>query len=188
MFLLNNIIFNSSYFIVSVCVLRMSVLSVVKTLSVAVSMLMLVACQKPADADKAVSADAQQTDMKADAKTDALAGCYTVSQDEPAQIRINQTADGFSMQMKEEGDKSSQWDKPEPLKSLSIDEGWTYFQMNALDLNKSDVSQIIARPDGVMVLAHIKDTAKNVNPRLDSEYVMYIVHGSNTVYQVPCDD
>lgn len=135
----------------------------------------LTACQKN-------DTPAQTTDPQ----VSSLVGCYTISRDEPAQIKINQTADGFSMQM-QTLKANRAWDNPEPLQVLDIASGWRYFQVNTLDFNKEDVEQIIARPDGVMALAKLQDTAMNVNPRLDSPYVMYIVQGSNTVYQVPCD-
>lgn len=116
-----------------------------------------------------------------------LVGCYTVSHEEPAQIKINQVEDGFNMQMRESEGSPDVWDKPEPLTVIDVDKGWDYFKVNALDLNKNDVDAMIGRSDGMMVLAKVKDAAKNINPRLDSSYVMYIVQGSNTVYKVACD-
>lgn len=113
-------------------------------------------------------------------------GCYTVGHNEPAQIKINQTMDGFNMQIKDL-DKPDVWDNPTPLMVMEADKGWDYFEVNTLDLHKGDVDGIIGRADGMMILAKVKDNAKNINPRLDSNYVMYIVQDSNTVYQVSCD-
>ncbi|SPX85127.1 Uncharacterised protein [Moraxella ovis] len=116
-----------------------------------------------------------------------LIGCYTVSHEEPAQIKINQVEGGFNMQMRELEGSPNVWDKPAPLAVIDVDKGWDYFKVNTLDLNKNDVDAMIGRSDGMMVLAKVKDTAININPRLDSSYVMYIVQGSNTVYKVACD-
>ncbi|UNU73427.1 hypothetical protein LU293_00480 [Moraxella nasovis] len=120
--------------------------------------------------------------------TSDFVGCYTISHDEPAVIKISQDEHGFSMQMKEPANKADVWDRSEKLQLLSIDEGWHYFEVNALGLQKSDVDQIIARPDGMFVLAQVKDTAKQLNASLDSNYVSYVFKGSNTIYHVACDD
>lgn len=139
----------------------------------------LMACQDDAGKFESKNLDATVGD---------LAGCYGIIQGEPAQIKINQTADGFSMQMREPKDSQSLWDHAEPLTLLDINQGWGYFKVNTLDLGKSDAQHIIARPDGMMALMQVKVSTQNTNPRLDSAYVMHIVQGSNTVYQMPCDD
>lgn len=115
-------------------------------------------------------------------------GCYTISYDEPAQIKISKQQDKWVMQMKEGVGKRTVWDKPEPLDELKVSQGWEFFKVNMLDLDKKDVQAIIARADGMLALAKVHDAAKNTNPRLDSEYVVFIAQGSNTIYKVACDD
>lgn len=115
-------------------------------------------------------------------------GCYTINQQSPAQIKISQQEHGYVMQMKEPQGASAVWDKPERLEVLNVDSAWQFFAVNKLDINNSDVEAVLARPDKMMVLAKIKSTSKNINPRLDSAFVVYIFRGSNTIYQVPCDD
>ncbi|WP_323841332.1 MULTISPECIES: hypothetical protein [unclassified Moraxella] len=149
----------------------------VRLFCVALLGLILAACQ-----DKA-----QNSSNDSNFEPDALVGCYALDQNEPAQIKIDHVKSGFIMQMKEPKDDGvNVWDSGESLQVLNTDKGWEYFKSNALDLNKDDVLKIIARPDGMMALAQVKASAKNINPRLDSPYVMYIVQGSNTVYQVSC--
>lgn len=148
----------------------------------------LTACQKPAEQKIDVNPVPAPSDTQLSEHLNAMVGCYTVSQDEPAQIKISLDGDALVMQMKEPKGSSSVWDKPEPLEMLDMATGWRYFKVNSFDLNQDDVEQIVARKDGVMALAQVKESIKNINPLLDSRHVMYIVHGSNTVYQVPCDD
>lgn len=147
----------------------------------------LVACQESAP-DRHQAGGGALSEGAVATGADELVGCYGVVQDEPAQIKISRTQEGFSMQMREPEGAKGVWDAAEPLRVLSIDEGWSYFKVNALDLNKSDAQHIIARTDGVMALMHIKPSVQNINPRLDSPYVMHILQGSNTVYRLPCDD
>lgn len=92
------------------------------------------------------------------------------------------------MQMKEPDGAKTLWDNPEPLDEISVDKAWDYFGVNALSLDKSDVERVLARPDEMMVLAKVKDASQNINPLLDSAYVVYIFKGANTIYQVPCDE
>lgn len=128
-----------------------------------------------------------QPDAKATNGRDFV-GCYTIKQDTPAQIKVSKEADHYVMQMKEPKGAGRVWDNPEPLEMLDIDEAWTFFAVNHLDLNKSDVEAVIARPDKMMALAKVKDSVKNINPHLDSAHVVYIFKGSNTIYQVACDE
>lgn len=141
------------------------------------SVVLLGACGQDAHVSKPA-----QTDM-AD-----FVGCYTINQQSPAQIKISQQEHGYVMQMKEPAGASAVWDKPERLEVLNVDSAWQFFAVNKLDINKSDVEAVLARPDKMMVLAKIKSASKNINPRLDSAFVVYIFRGSNTIYQVPCDD
>ncbi|STZ55505.1 Uncharacterised protein [Moraxella lacunata] len=126
--------------------------------------------------------------VKADGQAGVFVGCYSVEKNSPAQIKVSEQAGGFVMQMKEPDGAKTLWDSPEPLDEISVDEAWDYFGVNALSLDKSDVERVLARPDEMMVLAKIKDASQNINPLLDSPYVVYIFKGANTIYQVPCDD
>ena len=47
-----------------------------------------------------------------------FAGCYTVSHDEPAQIKVSQQDGAWIMQMKEPANASRVWDDPEPLELI----------------------------------------------------------------------
>ncbi|OOR87564.1 hypothetical protein LP123_08185 [Moraxella bovis] len=141
----------------------------------------LTACNQTAPTDNAPTA-------KADGQAEAFVGCYSVEKNSPAQIKVSEQAGGFFMQMKEPDGAKTLWDNPEPLDEISVDEAWDYFGVNALSLDKSDVERVLARPDEMMVLAKIKDASQNINPLLDSPYVVYIFKGANTIYQVPCDD
>lgn len=118
----------------------------------------------------------------------AFVGCYTINFHGPAQIKISEQDQKLVMQMKEPKGSKNIWDNPEPIHNIEIDKAWEFFKVNTLDLNKSDVQSVIARPDNLMVLAKIKEASKNINPKLDSQYVVYIFQGSNTIYQVDCDD
>lgn len=117
-----------------------------------------------------------------------FAGCYTIDKAKPAQIKINQDGDKYTMQMKEPVGAKTIWDNPEPLELMTINDAWQFFGVNMLDLDKSDLHAVIARPDKMMVLAQVKQVSQNTNPRLDSPYVVYIFRGANTIYQVACDD
>ena len=143
-------------------------------------MMALMGCQKQ-------ETQAQKVGQTASNDSDFV-GCYTINKDTPAQIKITKEADSYAMQMKEPKGAKRIWDNPEPLRVLSVDEAWRFFAVNHLDLNKSDVETVIARADEMMVLAKVKDSAKNINPHLDSSHVVYIFKGSNTIYQVACDD
>lgn len=152
-----------------------------RLISMACVLLALSACQKqPTDTPKAQESTAQAPSE--------FVGCYSIHKNKPAQIKINLEHDAYTMQMKEPAGAKSVWDKPESLKLISTDEAWDFFGVNPLDLNKSDVESVIARPDKMMVLAKVKSVAQHINPHLDSPYVVYIFKGSNTIYQVPCDD
>lgn len=142
------------------------------------TLLMLTACgEQPAT----------PTSTTQTASTTELVGCYSVHKDSPAQIKISHDA-GYAMQMKEPDGASETWDKPEPLVALTFDKAWEFFKTNTLDVQSADLSHVIARPDGMMVLAKINPTVRNVNPMLDSDYVMQLFGAVNTIYQVPCDE
>lgn len=150
------------------------ILSVFCTLS-------LTACNQSVPTDNAPTA-------KADKQARLFVGCYSVDKNNPAQIKVSEQAGGFVMQMKEPDGAKMPWDNPEPLDEISVDQAWNYFSVNALSFDKSDVERVLARPDEMMVLAKVKDASQNINPLLDSHYVVYIFKGVNTIYQVPCDD
>lgn len=110
-------------------------------------------------------------------------GCYTVSHDEPAQIKVSEQGGKWVMQMKEVASSGRVWDDPEPLEVLDTSEIPTYFS-----IDPDNVDALIARPDRVLVLAHVKPVYANIDPLLDSEYLSYIYRGANTIYRVECDD
>ncbi|MDO5769895.1 MAG: hypothetical protein Q4P13_10345 [Psychrobacter sp.] len=114
---------------------------------------------------------------------DTFIGCYTVSHDEPAQIKISQSADKLVMQMKEPARSKRVWDDPEPLEMVPTHEVRTFFS-----IDPDNVDAMIARPDRVLVLAHVKSVYANIDPLLDSQYLSYIYKGANTIYKVDCDD
>ena len=138
----------------------------------------LTACEKPTQ-----TSTTQQIQQGGE-----FVGCYTIDKAKPAQIKINHDNGVYTMQMKEPVGAKTIWDNPEPLDEMTIGDAWQFFGVNMLGLEKSDLQAVIARPDKMMVLAQIKSASQNINPRLDSSYVVYIFRGANTIYQVACDD
>lgn len=112
-----------------------------------------------------------------------FAGCYTVSHDEPAQIKVSEQNGKWVMQMKEPANANRVWDTPEPLEIVNNSEVPRYFS-----IDPDNVDAVIARPDRVLVMAHVKPVYANIDPLLDSEYLSYIYKGANTIYRVECDD
>lgn len=110
-------------------------------------------------------------------------GCYKVSQDEPANIKVSQQGQGLVMQMKEPKSANRVWDDPEPLEPISIDQTSKYFSINPKNLDA-----MIGRPDRVLVIAKVKQAYVNIDPSLDSDYLGYIYQGANTIFKVECDD
>lgn len=143
---------------------------------VASSALFLSACN-----DSNTPADAKKAEAPADLSI--FAGCYTVSRDEPAQIKVSQQGGGWVMQMKEPASAKRVWDDAEPLEVLAKSDIPTYFS-----IDPDNVDAVIGRPDRVLVLAHVKPVYANIDPLLDSEYLSYIYRGANTIYRVECDD
>jgi hypothetical protein len=134
----------------------------------------------------ACDSNSTQPDNEVVEKTVDLAifeGCYTVSNDEPAQIKVSQQAGTWVMQMKEPASANRVWDNPEPLEALNKSEIPKFFS-----IDPDNVDAVIGRPDRVMVLAHVKPVYANIDPLLDSEYLSYIYKGANTIYRVDCDD
>lgn len=119
---------------------------------------------------------------KTDNKDDFV-GCYSVEKGTPAQIQISKQ-DGYVMQMKE---PTGGWDAAETLEMLDLDKAWEVYQVNALNLNKSDIKATLARPDGVMVISRLGEGVA-VNPNLDSTHIINIFGATNTIYVVPCDE
>jgi|GEM_PF-326555 len=109
-------------------------------------------------------------------------GCYTVSHDEPAQIRISEQAGKWVMQMKEPVGAAEVWDEPTELEEINNGEVPKYFS-----IDPQHVDALLARPDNVMVMAHVKTAYANIDPLLDSEYLAYIYRGANTIFKVDCD-
>ncbi|MDN3452896.1 MULTISPECIES: hypothetical protein [unclassified Psychrobacter] len=112
-----------------------------------------------------------------------FAGCYTVSQDEPAQIKVSQQDGTWVMQMKEPATAKRVWDDSEPLEVIENSDIPQFFS-----IDPDNVDAVIGRPDRVLVLAHVKPVYANIDPLLDSEYLSYIYRGANTIYRVECDD
>lgn len=140
------------------------------------SMLFLSGCN-----DSNTQADAKKVEGPADLSI--FAGCYTVSHDEPAQIKVSQQGGGWVMQMKEPASAKRVWDDAEPLELLAKSDIPTYFS-----IDPDNVDAVIGRPDRVLVLAHVKPVYANIDPLLDSEYLSYIYRGANTIYRVECDE
>ena len=110
-------------------------------------------------------------------------GCYTVSHDEPAQIKVSQQSGTWVMQMKEPASSGRVWDNAEPLEVLDNSDIPKFFS-----IDPDNVDAAIARPDRVLVMAHVKPVYANIDPLLDSEYLSYIYKGANTIYRVECDE
>ncbi len=140
------------------------------------SALLLSACN-----DSNTQADTDVVEAAADLSV--FEGCYTVSHDEPAQIKVSQQDGAWVMQMKEPASAKRVWDDAEPLEVLENSEIPTFFS-----IDPDNVDAVIGRPDRVLVLAHVKPVYVNIDPLLDSEYLSYIYRGANTIYRVECDD
>jgi hypothetical protein len=110
-------------------------------------------------------------------------GCYTVSSEEPAQIRVSQQDGAWVMQMKEPANAKRVWDDAEPLELIENSEIPKFFS-----IDPDNVDAVLGRPDRVLVLAHVKPVYANIDPLLDSEYLSYIYRGANTIYRVECDE
>src|SRR5690606_16524615 len=143
---------------------------------VASSALFLSACS-----DSNTPADTKQAEAIADLSM--FAGCYAVSHDGPAQIRVSQQGGAWVMQMKEPASAKRVWDDAEPLEVLAKSDIPTYFS-----IDPDNVDAVIGRPDRVLVLAHVKPVYANIYQLLDSEYLSYIYRGANTIYRVECDE
>lgn len=150
----------------------------------ACSALLLVGCDSSQQGDSTDAASTKATNTPA-AQPDlsVFAGCYTVSHDEPAQIKVSEQDGKWVMQMKEPAGATRVWDVPEPLEVMTAKEVPTYFS-----IDPNNVDAIIGRPDRVLVMAHVKSVYANLDPLLDSEYLSYIYKGANTIYRVECDE
>lgn len=184
------------------------------------SVLLLTACSgnhSDPDSDQSATAQNSQEGSHETVSLDhgipqaMFAGCYTVSHDEPAQIKISYgsyqlgkpasttsnnsdnlapdnkkeaaSVTGWYMQMKEPASAKRIWDDPEPLEVLDNAQTSTYFS-----IDPEQVEAMLARPDRFMVIAHVTPTYVNIDPLLDSEYLAYIYRGANTIYKVECDE
>ena len=146
----------------------------------ACSALLLVGCDSTDNNSPTTTADSAVT-----AKPDLsiFAGCYTVSHDEPAQIKVSEQNGAWVMQMKEPASANRVWDTPEPLEVLNNSDVPKYFS-----IDPNNIDAVIGRPDRVLVMAHVKTAYTNIDPLLDSEYLSYIYKGANTIYRVECDE
>ena len=147
------------------------------SLLVLASVLALTGCDNASTDIAMDEAVATQTDLS------VFAGCYTVSYDEPAQIRVSEQEGSWVMQMKEPSSANRVWDDPEVLELVDNSEIPNFFS-----IDPDNVDAVIARPDRVLVLAHVKPVYANIDPLLDSEYLSYIYRGANTIYRVECDE
>ncbi|MGP5120360.1 hypothetical protein ACTXJF_09900 [Psychrobacter alimentarius] len=146
------------------------------TISMAVSsMLFLTACNDSNTQTEIQVAEAVDLSI--------FEGCYTVSNDEPAQIKVSQQDGTWVMRMKEPASAKRVWDNPEPLEVIANSDIPKFFS-----IDPNNVDAVIGRPDRVLVLAHVKPAYANIDPLLDSEYLSYIYRGANTIYRVECDD
>lgn len=153
-------------------------IAMMTTTLAACSALLLTGCDGGASSSVVEGASTEKTpDLS------VFAGCYTVSHDEPAQIKISEQAGTWVMQMKEAAQTQRVWDEPEPLELLDNSEIPKYFS-----IDPDNVDAVLARPDRVLVMAHVKSVYANIDPLLDSEYLSYIYKGANTIYQVACDE
>ena len=149
---------------------------------VAASSVLLTACDSNSSAQP--SGDSEQSaESILQQHSELFSGCYTVSHDEPAQIKVSLQEQGLVMQMKEPKSAKRVWDNPEPLEVLPLDRVPNYFS-----IDKKNVTALIGRPDQLFVLAHVKEAYANIDPLLDSQYLGYILQGANTIYKVDCDD
>ena len=141
------------------------------------SVLFLTACNDSSGS----KIDAKTVETAADLSV--FEGCYTVSNDEPAQIKVSQQGGSWVMQMKEPASAKRVWDDAEPLEVIENSDIPKFFS-----IDPDNVDAVIGRPDRVLVLAHVKPVYANIDPLLDSEYLSYIYKGANTIYRVECDD
>lgn len=141
------------------------------------SVLLLAGCS-----DNATTMTANQ-DAATKVDLSIFEGCYTVSNDEPAQIKVSEQNGSWVMQMKEPATANRVWDDPEVLEIVENSEIPDFFS-----IDPDNVDAVIARPDRVLVLAHVKPVYANIDPLLDSEYLSYIYRGANTIYRVECDE
>lgn len=160
---------------------RSSIVSTALLAIIVASSSLLLACSDKKAAQNEVAADNQTTAEAGNLAT--FAGCYTVSHDEPAQIKISEQNGAWVMQMKEPKSANRVWDTPEPLEALDKTNLKKYFSIDA-----DNVDALIARPDKQLVMAHVLPAYANIDPLLDSEYLAFIYKGANTIYKVDCDD
>ena len=156
-------------------------LSILVASITACSALLMVGCDNN---DKSTSSTADN-ELIAAATPDLslFEGCYTVSSDEPAQIKVSKQDGAWVMQMKEPASANRVWDTAEPLEALDKAQIPKFFS-----IDPDNVDAVIGRPDRVLVLAHVKTVYANIDPLLDSEYLSYIYKGANTIYRVECDE
>ena len=114
---------------------------------------------------------------------EVFGGCYTVTPNTPAQIKISQLDDGnLMMQMKEPSTAGRLWDTPEPLELLPLTEVPNFFSIDS-----EHVNSLIARPDKLFAIGHVNEAYATMDPLLDSEYLGFILQGANTIFKVACD-
>lgn len=115
----------------------------------------------------------------------ALAGCYAITPQGMERIKIEQYTISnkvqWGMQM---GGVGMPWDDPEPLEIISAKQAEPYFKKF---VEANELQGVLARPDRLLVLAKVSPSLKEINPQLDSEFLVYIYKDSNTIYSVSCE-
>ncbi len=109
-------------------------------------------------------------------------GCYTIDDDRTAQIRISKVGYEWMMQMKEPPTANYVWDAAETLEIINKNQA-----SKLLSIDPSNINASIARPDRMLVLAHIEPVYVNIDPYLNSEYIALIDRSIYEIYQVECD-
>lgn len=165
-----------------------------KIMLMMVSVAFIVSCTNPKDKQSNTQSNAQNhadvahnnervTDKSMAPELNVFSGCYAFSLDEVSNIKISQQNNQWVMQMKEPESANRVWDTPEPLEPISHAELHKYFAVNA-----SQIDTAIARPDRVLVMAHLKPSYVNLDPLIDSEYLAYVYKADVPIYHVNCDN
>ncbi len=136
----------------------------------------------PNVADRESAGETIPDNNRVAATAELFSGCYSVDEDKVPQIKISQQAGQIVMQTRESDTTKGVWNTPEPMHILPLDQVTHYFSEEA-----QNIDGLIARPDNIFAVAHVKSAYVNINPLLDSDYLGFILKGNNTIYKVACD-
>ncbi|MGP9492064.1 hypothetical protein [Psychrobacter sp. AOP7-B1-24] len=152
---------------------------------VSVTAILLVGCTTAKTVtDEMRTTPSEQKMISAIPDTEIFTGCYSIHADQPAQIKINKSSYGWSMQMKEPPNAHYVWDESEPLTLLDRSEMSTFFP-----ISMEHVDIAIRRADDVLVIAHIRDGyVASSDSSIDSEYLSYLYGNTRIIYKVDCDE